>query len=67
MLSETTDPSLWTRNCLTLMDLLPEAYLDLARDDPIQDRPRLLDQAEVEAVRYLDFHFRRQRRTCIQQ
>ena len=61
MLSETTYPILWTRNCLTLMDLLLEAYLDLARDDPIQDRPRLLDQAEVEVVRHLELHFQRQR------
>ena len=61
MLSGTTYPILWTRNCLTLMDLLLEPRLDLARDDPIQDRPRLLDQAEVEVVRYLELHFQRQR------
>ena len=57
MLSETTYPILWTRNCLTLMDLLLGLHLDLAHDDPIQDHPRLLDQAEVEAVRYLELHF----------
>ena len=61
MLSATTYPTLWTRNCLTLMDLLLKAYLDLARDDPIQDRPRLLDQAEVEVVHYLELHFQRRR------
>ena len=43
------------------MDLLLEPHLDLARDDPIQDRPRLLDQAEVEVVHYLELHFRRRR------
>ena len=61
MLSATTDPSQRTRDHLTLMNLLLEVGLDSVRDDPILDRPRLLDQAEVEAVRYLELHFRRRR------
>ena len=61
MLNETTYPILWTRNCLTLMDLLLGLHLDLAHDDLIQDHPHLLDQAEVEAVHYLELHFLRRR------
>ena len=59
MLNETTYPMLWTRNCLTLMDLLLGLHLDLAHDDPIQDRPRLLGQAEVEVTHSLELHFQR--------
>ena len=59
MLCSTTDPNLRTRDHPTLMNLLLEVGLDPARDDPTLDRPRLLDQAEVEVVHYSDFHFRR--------
>ena len=61
MLNATIYYTLWTRNCLTPMDLLLGPHLDLAHDDPIQDRPRLLDQAEVEVAHYLELHFRRRR------